>query len=223
MKSILVALETSASSASVAVRSGERELEVALETGRAHASDLLPALDRILRELGAAPREIGAVLVGTGPGSYTGLRVGIATALGLARGSGAALRGVPSGETLSFGELAPGEEATVLLDARSGEVYFAHYRRTEDEVLVLRAPCVLRPAEVLAALPPSGLIFGDASAADAAGFAAAEKARLRTSAVPRARTLLALGSSRLERLGSQAPSQIAPLYLRPFAAKPRRR
>lgn len=220
---IVVALETSARAASAAVRSGERTMEIALASERAHASDLLPALDRMVRELGGSPRDITAVLVGTGPGSYTGIRVGIATALGIARGCGAKLRGVPSGETLCFGELAPGEEGSVLLDARAGEIYFAHYRRRADEVEVLRTPCVLRPDEVAASLPRSGPIFADPSAVDAAGLPDEVRERLRIGAAPRAASLLALGVARIDRDGGQAPHEVEPLYLRPFAVRGRKR
>jgi tRNA threonylcarbamoyladenosine biosynthesis protein TsaB len=220
---LVVALETSARSASVAVRCGVREIEVELEAGRAHAGDLLPALDRMLREIGTAPGAITAVLVGTGPGSYTGLRVGIATALGIVRGCRAALRGVPSGETLCFGELATGEEAVVILDARAGELYFAHYRRTGDEVEAVRAPCVLHPDQVAAVLPAAGSIFGDETAFESAHLAPRFEARLRPGRFPRAGALLSLGSARLRRLGGQAPTEVLPLYLRPFAVKQRRR
>ena len=223
MRGTIVALETSARRASVAAQNGERALFAELASERAHASDLLPALDRLLRELHAPPAEIRAVLVGTGPGSYTGLRVGIATAIGLARGSGAVLRGVPSCETLAFGALAPGEEAVTLIDARQGELYFAHYRRVEDEILVLRAPCVLTPEEVRAALPAGVAIFGDEDAALAAGSSATDRTRLHIDASPKASTLLALGALRLDRLGPQPASDVEPLYLRPFAAKSRRR
>lgn len=223
MSGIAVAFETSARAASVAVRSGKRLVEIALEPGRAHASDLLPAIDRMLRELGGAPREIALVLVGTGPGSYTGLRVGIATALGLVRGCAAMIRGVPSGETLCFGELEPGEQASVLLDARAGEIYFAHYRRLADEVEVLRAPCVLRPDEVQASLPRGGPIFADPNAVEAVGLPNEVRERLRLDAAPRAAALLALGAARVDRLGAQDPRDVQPLYLRPFAARARKR
>ena len=223
MNRSIVALETSGRAPSVAVRRGALEASRDLEKDRAHASDLLPALDALLREVGGRPAEIGGVLVGTGPGSYTGLRVGLATALGIVRGTGARLRGVPSGETLCFAELRPGEEATVLLDARAGEVYLARYRRTADEVEVVRAPCVLRVAEAAGAVEDRGPIFGDREAIEAAGALAALGPRFRAGARPHAHALLALGTSRLERLGAQAPSDVAPLYLRPFAVRARRR
>jgi tRNA threonylcarbamoyladenosine biosynthesis protein TsaB len=223
LRGIIVALETSARAASVAVRAGEREKDLALELGRAHASDLLPAIDGLVRELGGAPREIGLVLVGTGPGSYTGLRVGIATALGLVRGCGAKIRGVPSGETLCFGELEPGQQASVLLDARAGEIYFAHYRRSASEVEVLREPCVLRPDEVPRSLPDRGPIFADEGAVAALGLLGEARDRVRLDAAPRASALLALGTGRVERSGGQEPEEVRPLYLRAFAVKARRR
>ncbi len=223
MNPSIVALETSGRAPSVAVRRGDREASRDLETERAHASDLLPTLDALLREVGGRPAEIGAVLVGTGPGSYTGLRVGIATALGIARGSGARLRGLPSGETLCFAELRPGEEGTVLLDARAGEVYLARYRRTADEIEVVRAPCVLPVAEVVGAVEEAGPIFGDREAIEAAGALAPLGPRFHAGVRAHARALLALGTKRLERLGAQAPSDVAPLYLRPFAVRARRR
>lgn len=220
---LLVALESSARAASVAVDHDGRTAAATLHAERAHASDLFPELERLLAEVGASPRAITGVLVGLGPGSYTGLRVGLATALGLARGCGAALRGVPSGEALAFGRLRPGEEAVQLLDARSQQLYFAHYRRTADDVDVLRAPCVLQPGELAALLPDGVPIFADASAADAAQLGARERERTRFGLAPDARDLLVLGARRLARLGGQPLDTVEPLYLRPFAAQTRRR
>jgi tRNA threonylcarbamoyladenosine biosynthesis protein TsaB len=226
---VVVALETSARPASVAVRRGERSAFARLAPDRPHASDLLATLDRLLSEVGAAPSDasaqphIGAVIVGTGPGSYTGLRVGIATALGLSRGSGAVLAGVPSGETTAFAELAPGREAIALLDARQGELYYAHYRRTADEVEIVRAPCVVTAAELSGILPDVIPIFGDEAAADAARLTSEQRSRLVREASPRADALLTLGAARLVRIGPQQPSSIEPLYLRPFAARQRKR
>lgn len=219
----IVALETSARAASVAVRHRSSTRATRLEAERAHASDLFPELGRLFAELGASPRAIEAVLVGTGPGSYTGLRVGIATALGLARGSGAKLLGVPSGETLAFERLRPGEEGVQLLDARSGELYFARYRRTEDEVEVVVAPIVLKPGELAAHLPVGTPIFGDSTVAEAAGLDAGARERLVTDATPSAAALLELGGRRLARGAFTDSAELEPLYLRPFAAKTRRR
>lgn len=218
-----IALETSVRSASVAVDMDGRLEERALEPGRSHASDLLPALDEILSHLGTRPAELGLVVVGLGPGSYTGLRVGVATALGLMEGSGADLVGVPSVEALAFRHLAPGEEGCVVLDARGGELYYARYARDEDNVRVLEAPCALRPEALAERLPSVGPIFGDPNTSRAAKFDEATSARVRTDLVPDARSVLQLGQARFAADGAQDPAQVSPLYLRPFGVKTRKR
>ncbi len=216
---IAIAIETSTRVGSVAVRRGTDERRADLGESRAHASDLIPAVDRLVRELGGVPGELAAVLVGTGPGRYTGLRVGIATALGLARAAGAHARGVPSGEVLAFGVLDPGQSAYHLIDARSGGFYWARFRRTDAEVEVLDAPTVLARAELPGRLAERIPILTDAATLTAAGLAPEFVERARTDVRPDADALLALGTARLERLGPQSLDAIAPLYLRAFGSR----
>lgn len=220
---ISVALETSTRMASVALGGGDVVRSAALSGERAHASDLLPVLERLRSEVEAGPRDIELVVVGTGPGSYTGLRVGVATAIGLVRGTGARLVAIPSTECLAFGELAPGDEAAVLLNARSEQLYLAHYRRTPEDVEVLRAPCVTDAAGLSELLPAGTRILGDPTVARAAGLSPEQQERLSTTATPHASHLLALGRLRLECGEVTDVTRVAPLYLRPFAAKERRR
>lgn len=221
---IEVALETSFREASVAVRVDGQLAEASLDPEGAHASELLPRLDELLRAHGAEPRRIDAVFVGVGPGSYTGLRVGIATALGLARGAEAKLRGEPSAEVLLARELEPGQTGSYLLDARQDQLYFARYANEDGVLRELDAPRVLSPAEARAALrSDGGPIYCDAGAPLAAGLDGSLAARVRQGFFPRASALLELASKRLESLGPHAPQDVAPLYLREFQAKERRR
>lgn len=220
---LVLALETSARPPSLALERGDRTFTARLGTERRHASDLLPALAQLLGEVGATARDLDAIVVGTGPGSYTGLRVGVATALGLARATGADLVGVPSVAALAFERLAPAETGTVLLDARSRQLYLAVYRRTESALEEVVAPRVTTADELGRHLPGTGPILGDATVADAARLDDAAVARLSTDAVPTATGLLRLGVERLERAGPTPPEGLRPLYLRPFAAAPRRR
>lgn len=199
-----LALETSSRQASVAARAGGRLIERQLSNARAHASDLVPRLDELVRELGASPRQIAAVFVGLGPGSYTGLRVGIATALGLSRSTGAALLGVCSFEVLLWERLRAGETGGVLLDGRAGGLYHARYRRGADELEELLAPAILPPDEARGRAREDGRTLGDADA-------------------PAARALLELGARRLARRGPMTPAEVEPLYLRPFQATLRTR
>jgi tRNA threonylcarbamoyladenosine biosynthesis protein TsaB len=220
-----VALETSTARPSVAARSAGRLEERLLSGEQQHASDLLPALETALTALGARPADIAAIFVGIGPGSYTGLRVGVATALGLARGTGAALCGVPSFEALAVAELALAQTATVLLDARQGELYVARYLRGESGVMALLPPAVVPAGDVSSAPPADELILADDAALRAAGLEALrerEPERFRR-AWPTAAHVLAIGAERLARFGAQDPSQVEPLYLRAFRATTRAR
>jgi len=219
---LAVAIELSTASGGVAVRCGDRTVERELSSSRAHAVDLLPRIAEAAAELGATPRDIRAVIVGLGPGSYTGLRVAAATALGLARGVGAALRGVASIEALARTELAPGECGAVLMDARAGELYVARYRRSEASFEQLDAPTVARAAELGPRLAGVDVLFADDAALRAAGLDGSSFPSLRPNA-PRAAHDLELGLTELAREGSHAPASIEPLYLRAFAATLRRR
>jgi tRNA threonylcarbamoyladenosine biosynthesis protein TsaB len=217
--SLAIAIETSTRVGSVAVGLRGERRRADLGEARAHASDLMPAIDRLVRDLGATPADIAAVLVGTGPGSYTGLRVGIATALGLARAAGASARGVPSGEVLAFGALDPGQAAFHLIDARSGGFYLACFQRTAEEVLVLESPCVVGREELEARLSGSIPILSDAATIAASGLSPETAERARVDVRPDASALLALGIARLNRQGPEPLDRILPLYLRPFGVR----
>ncbi len=217
--SLAIAIETSTRVGSVAVSRGGERRRADLGESRAHASDLMPAVDRLVKELGGVPADLTAVLVGTGPGSYTGLRVGIATALGLARASGARARGVPSGEVLAFGVLDPGQSAYHLIDGRSGGFYLAHFLRTADEIEVLESPIVLGREELPGRLSGSVPILTDDATAASSGLSPEFLERVRTDVRPDANALLALGLARLERLGPHELDAIEPLYLRPFGMR----
>lgn len=217
---LAVALETSTRRPSIAARFRGEVHERGLDSGRAHAADLLPALERLLADLGASPRELGAVLCGTGPGSYTGLRVGAATALGLARASGAALCGVPSFEALAFAALEPGQEGLVLFDARAGELYLARYLRTSSGLEVRDAPRVTTRAELAGVDTRELRVLADDAALAAAGWSDVPPRDRIRDAHPSAAVVLALG---VERLARGAVVGVEPLYLRPFAVRSQRR
>ena len=216
---IEVALEASGRPGSVAARRADKLLVTELGAGAAHASDLLSALDHLVADLGGKPSDVSAIFVGTGPGSFTGLRVAIATAQGMALGTNAELRSVSSFEAFIFGALGVGEEAYVVSDAFSSELHLAQYRREECEVSTLTAPQVVPagPIEVSSVMR----VFGDAKGLRAAKLE--ELARALPFSTPSARHVLELGAVRLAEFGREQPDSVEPLYLRPFAAKKRRR
>jgi tRNA threonylcarbamoyl adenosine modification protein YeaZ len=222
---LTLALETSTRHASAALgETGAEPLAAALTGERPHLSDLLPLVAELFERAGRTPRELGVVFVGIGPGSYTGLRVGISTALGLAVGPDPPdLFGVPSPEALFFGALEVGETGLWLSDARAGTWYRAKARREDTGLTIQAAPELIASAELV--LPEDTRLFTDApslttlakqlSAPELADFEVRE---------PLASDLFALGLARRAAGGAPTPpNQLAPLYLREFAAKVRTR
>jgi tRNA threonylcarbamoyl adenosine modification protein YeaZ len=210
----------------VALRAGDESEQVVLGGEIEHARDLLVALEELRAQLQPSPRlvtDIDAILVGTGPGSYTGLRVGIATAFGLARGSAARLRAVPSFDALAYRELAEGEECSVLWNAYAGRVYAARYRRTRDEVVAVQPVEVRAASEARELLGEEGAIFLDPTLEASLSLRESELSRARTELVPRADAVLELGLARLSTLGAQRSEQLLPLYLQPFTPRAARR
>ena len=123
-----------------------------------HARELMPAVDRVMREAALEYGDLDAIAVGIGPGTFTGLRIGIATAHGLAHARGLALHPV-----LSLAALAAGIEADgavmPLIDARRGEVFGAVYEDGRE----LAAPFVAAPEDAAARGPAGTLAAGDGS------------------------------------------------------------
>ena len=105
--------------------------------GRDHAERLLGELENLLGKAGVSKRQLAGVGVGLGPGSYTGLRVGVAAARGLARGLGVPLGGGGTLQAVAAKTLAAGETGVCALDARRGNVYGGVFRRQGEDVTTL--------------------------------------------------------------------------------------
>lgn len=184
-----LALETSTQIGSVCLGVGERVLARRVIHGQSsHSSDLIPTIDEVLRAAGAGPSELDGLVVGCGPGSFTGVRVAAATAKGLAHALDLPLWAVSSLEagaaTVDIDETeqcADGREATdplegpppalsdeerrrpryVLFDARGDRVYGACYRPTQGGLEVLVPPHATTIGDLLSNPPPSSVFAGD--------------------------------------------------------------
>lgn len=107
--------------------------EFAEDVGRDHARRIVPELSRLLQDRGLEPTHIHAIGVGVGPGSYAGLRVGVATAKGLARAWAVPLAGASTLAAIASRGLAVGERGVAVIDARRGNVYAAAYEASAGQ------------------------------------------------------------------------------------------
>ncbi|GIW24063.1 tRNA (adenosine(37)-N6)-threonylcarbamoyltransferase complex dimerization subunit type 1 TsaB [Meiothermus sp.] len=133
---------------------GLPQAERSIRLGRRHAEALWAELEAFLRQAGVGLRDLEGIAVGRGPGSYTGLRVGIAAGLGLARGLGVRVVGV---DTLEATAMRYRGQVTVAHSTRNGLCYTASYQVEADHATLLQAPQRSR----LNALQPAGLLTLD--------------------------------------------------------------
>lgn len=203
-------LETSRQPGFVAVGEGPNVLGAErLDEARRHARDLVPAANRLLTSIGTSSRDLAGVIVSIGPGSYTGLRVGVMSAKMLAYATGCSLIGV---ETFrAYAEQAPADvdRAIVIADAQQDKIYVQTFTRspagwTGDELTI--RPFAEWTCDAAVAGP--GLdVFGP---------------RIPSRQLPgnlRPETLLSLGWSAFQNGRRDDPFALEPIYLRPSSAE----
>lgn len=218
---LVLGVESSGPRGGVALLEEGRTLGEALfEAGMVHGREIAPAADRLLRAAGKGPADLGLVAVDIGPGSYTGLRVGLAAGKGLAYALGRPLIGVPSLDVLA--EAAAGLGGTIVpaLDAKWDQVYGAMYEIRNGRPERTTDMLAERP-EVFAARVPSGaLVVGDALERHAELFTA-RGARLapRDLWSPKPSLVASLGLARHREGLRHDSATLVPLYLRKTEAE----
>lgn len=135
----ILAFETSAKAASVALlEEGSLLAEAYQNTGLTHSRTLLQMAQNLLQGCDLTPRDIDAVAVASGPGSFTGVRIGVAAAKGFAWGRALPCYGVSTLEAMALGYGATGGLICPVMDARRNQVYNALFQAKQDRILRLR-------------------------------------------------------------------------------------
>lgn len=215
---ILLGLDTATATAGLAVLSDDAVLAEARHDTRGRGADLLVGIDALCRAAGVTAAQLDAVAIGAGPGSFTGLRIGMATTKGIAFAAGRPLWAVSSLAALAADarrEGAPsGQIICAVLDARRGEVFAGAFR----DGAPLGAEQVLAPAALagwLAELGGPVQLAGDAIVAYPDVLAPLADRWLA------ARTPSGVAVAQLARAGAHVDITVggAPTYIRPSEAE----
>jgi tRNA threonylcarbamoyladenosine biosynthesis protein TsaB len=206
----VLGIDTATGLASVALLDGDRVLAETRSETAGHRADLLVLVDDVCSRAGIAGRDLDGVAIGAGPGSFTGLRIGMATAKGIAFAAQRPLWAVSSLAAVAEAELArdPAGIVVGVLDARRGEVYAGAYRRAEAGLELVGEERVLAPGALAAFAPPGARFTGDA--ASAYPELAALPGTWGTTPTGASVARLALAGSRVDVLVTGAPSYIRP-------------
>lgn len=171
----LLAIETATESCSAALLVGERLLERSELAPRRHAERLLPMCEELLAEAGLQRADLDALAVGCGPGAFTGVRLAISAAQGIALALDLPVVPVSSLAALAMQAPRNGADVLAVIDARMGEIYAGTFRREVDGLVApIGAECVAAAAAL--SLPPASAwnVIGSGWA----GYAEAIAARL---------------------------------------------
>lgn len=214
----LLAIETATESCSAALLVGERLLERSELAPRRHAELLLPMCEALLAEAGLRRADLDALAVGCGPGAFTGVRLAVSAAQGIALALGLPVVPVSSLAALAMQAPRNGAEVLAVIDARMGEVYAGAFRRDDDGLVSALGAEFVGAAEALA-LPSATAwnVIGSGWASYAAALAArlpAAPAWADGARYPQAADVARLAAP-AARAGRGVPAEQAlPVYLR---------
>jgi len=151
--STILALDTSTENCSAALSINGKVLVRELESPREHTKRILPMVDSLLSEAGIKLTDLDALAFGRGPGSFTGVRIGTGIAQGLAFGADLPMLPISTLAAMAQGahRLHGATQVLPAIDARMGEIYFAHYKLNDAGVMTLvDNEMVITPDELLA-------------------------------------------------------------------------
>ncbi|MEA9580249.1 tRNA (adenosine(37)-N6)-threonylcarbamoyltransferase complex dimerization subunit type 1 TsaB [Xanthomonas nasturtii] len=214
----VLAFETSTEACSVALSVDGRVIERFELAPRRHAELALPWAEQLLAEAGITRRQLDAIVVSRGPGAFTGVRLGIGIAQGIALGLDRPVLAVSTLQVLALRAPADATHVLACIDARMGEVYAGVFARHGNGFLELAPEVVCTPDTLV--VPETLHRFAGVGT----GFAAADgllQQRFATqlssvdaSALPHAADLLTLAVPALQRGEGVAPERVEPAYLR---------
>ncbi len=223
----VLALDTSSPACSIALADGDAIAERHEVRPREHTRILVPMIRGLLADAGIAPTALDAIVLGNGPGSFIGMRIGAAVAQGLAYGAGVGLIPVSSLAAVAAEVFTTVDAGTVLVaqDAHLGEVYLGHYRRDGEGRIAPVGAESLHPADGRIGLPADAAapVVGAGHGWQRYPALAAANREALDALVPvhhpRARYVLELGLAGDPAATAVDPRAIEPAYLREQVAK----
>ena len=213
-----LAIETATPGASVALVEDSTTLAAASRIDRVgHATFLVPAIDFCFDQVGWSPSDLDAVIVDVGPGLYTGIRVGVATAQGLAAAFGIPLIPAISVDAMALEARTGHRTIWTVVDVRRGEFAVARYRPVPGGVVRDSDTELVRPEVLKAQLessPHQSLVVGDVGSLPEGLFRGLQRAKTARPRYPYAVALAEVGRGLFERDEYPEPDEVRPLYLR---------
>ncbi len=219
----VMGLDSAGPVAALAIVAGGRVISEIAHSAASHGAELPAAVEELLHRAGTNLRDIRGIAAGIGPGSFTGLRVGLSYVKGLAMALGCSLVGVPTFDSLALKAqeylppLPPKGTLCVVMDARRGEVYAGLYRIVSDGLEKVSEPSVISLPRLVLQLPAEAILAGDKAreVSDLLGSRGMRSTVLDEVELNlRGRYVAAIGAERLASGEADPPAALQPLYVR---------
>jgi tRNA threonylcarbamoyladenosine biosynthesis protein TsaB len=209
----LLAIDTATERCSVALIVDECVIERATQTPRGHAELVLPMVEDVLAESGLSLRQLDGLAYGRGPGAFTGVRIAVGVAQGLAYGAQLATVGISDLAAVAQQFATVRARILVCMDARMNEVYWCRFAGTPEGLVQPTAPeRVDRPEAVD---PADATVFAGTGFGAYPQLAAAHAGiAVHTAVLPHAREIARLAAAELRAGRGEPPEQAKPVYLR---------
>jgi tRNA threonylcarbamoyladenosine biosynthesis protein TsaB len=221
---LVMGIDTSTMQGGVALLSGQGVIcEYTLNIKATYSERLLPSIDRALHDAGVTLNQVEAVAVAVGPGSFTGLRIGLSTAKGLVAAGGQPLIGVSTLEAMAWTLPYCAFPICPILDARKGEIYCALFRHEGDRLTRLMDETAVAPQTFLRRIQQPTVFMGDGLGV----YETLVQSELKELALfpplagrgGRAAAVAELGRRRLLQGQRDNPGELSPHYLRSSEAE----
>lgn len=222
---LALGIETATWMGSVALADDDKGIiaEININSTASHSERLLPGIDRIFRETGTRLEDCDGICVSIGPGSFTGLRIGLATAKGLAFAAGKPMAGISSLETLALGIPLARMPICTVIDARKGEVFACIFEWSGLELKSRTPEMVVSPEGLMGKITEPTILVGNGLVPYGQLF----RQTLQEKAVflappfnfPRASVLAMKGLDLLAQGKGVGPEDLVPVYIRPSEAE----
>ncbi len=222
-KGPVLAIETSQLCGGVAIVEDEVLGEVILSSKETHSKRLLSAISYLLKRLGLKLKDLSAIAVSIGPGSFTGLRIGLATAKGLCLGSGIPLIGIGTLEAMAANIYLIDRPICPIIDARRKQIYTAIYRFKNSQPEEILPPSLIFPKKLVPFIKEETIFLGDGLKQYGSYLSEALGKKFIPApshlAHPRPAAVGYLAWQRILRNETDDPQTLVPIYLRPSEAE----
>lgn len=217
----ILAIDTATQVSSVAVlKEGRLLAELTMQGKLTHSETLLPHIEQVLKMAAVAKEELTGIAVSNGPGSFTGLRIGLAAAKAMSYVLGIPLVGVSTLQALAYQLPAPGVRVMCLLDAQKGNAYVESYRWENNSLQVVDSVQVAKITDIVAAcanMNEQVILLGDAVQKKVAGkleLPANVSVAPPHIVMPRAACVAMLGQAKMMAGETDNVMDLEPVYIR---------